>query len=161
MAPKGLRALLNSVSRRMAEKLHGQTQVSELSQKLLGLVASLGETGMDVSMLPVETTGGFVLKAATLPLFRRSSQPPRNLRHGAGNDGRATWPRRQSELSSCISRWRLRLRVPRQPHPGSGEPSRVAMSRRFVQSNIVITQPQRRKDSRNALLKVTRSISNI
>src|SRR6266550_9053829 len=67
--PEGLRALLNRVSRRMAEKLHDSTQVTELSQKLLGLVASLGETGMDVSMLPVETTGGYILKAHSCPYF--------------------------------------------------------------------------------------------
>jgi predicted ArsR family transcriptional regulator len=67
--PEGLRSLLNSVSRRMAEKLHNSTQVSELSQKLLGLVASLGETGMDVSMVPVESTGGYILKAHSCPYF--------------------------------------------------------------------------------------------
>ncbi|MEO8288156.1 MAG: TrmB family transcriptional regulator [Chloroflexota bacterium] len=67
--PEGLRALLNSVSRRMAEKLHDSTQVTELSQKLLGLVASLGQTGMDVSMVTVENDGGFVLKAHSCPYF--------------------------------------------------------------------------------------------
>ena len=66
---EGLRALLNHVSRRMAEKLQDSIQVSELSQKLLGLVASLGETGMDVSMLPVEPSGGYVLKAHSCPYF--------------------------------------------------------------------------------------------
>ncbi len=66
---EGLRALLNNVSRRMAQKLHDSTQVSELSQKLLGLVASLGETGMDVSMVPVESNGGYVLKAHSCPYF--------------------------------------------------------------------------------------------
>jgi predicted ArsR family transcriptional regulator len=66
---EGLRALLNNVSRRMAEKFHDSTQVSELSQKLLGLVGSLGETGMDVSMVPVESSGGFVLKAHSCPYF--------------------------------------------------------------------------------------------
>jgi predicted ArsR family transcriptional regulator len=66
---EGLRALLNNVSRRMAEKFHDSTQVSELSQKLLGLVGSLGETGMDVSMVPVESSGGYVLKAHSCPYF--------------------------------------------------------------------------------------------
>jgi DeoR family transcriptional regulator, suf operon transcriptional repressor len=69
--PDGLRALLNRVSRRMAEKFAGYgSQGSELSQKLLGLVAALGETGMEVSMVPVpETEGAFVLKTATCPYF--------------------------------------------------------------------------------------------
>jgi len=66
---EGLRALLNNVSRRMAQKLHDSTQVSELSQKLLGLVASLGETGMDVSMVSVESSGGYILKAHSCPYF--------------------------------------------------------------------------------------------
>jgi predicted ArsR family transcriptional regulator len=47
--PEGLRMLLNRVSRRMAEKLSVQTEGKELGQKLLGLVAALGETGMEVS----------------------------------------------------------------------------------------------------------------
>ena len=66
---EGLRALLNRVSRRMGEKLQDSTQVSELSQKLLGLVAAMGATGMEVSMVPVESSGGFVLKAHSCPFF--------------------------------------------------------------------------------------------
>jgi DeoR family suf operon transcriptional repressor len=66
---EGLRALLNRVSRRMGEKLQDSTQVSELSQKLLGLVAAMGATGMEVSMVPVENSGGFVLKAHACPYF--------------------------------------------------------------------------------------------
>jgi DeoR family suf operon transcriptional repressor len=66
---EGLRALLNRVSRRMGEKLQDSTQVSELSQKLLGLVAAMGATGMEVSMVSVESSGGFVLKAHSCPFF--------------------------------------------------------------------------------------------
>jgi predicted ArsR family transcriptional regulator len=70
--PEGLRALLNRVSTRMASKLTGSTQVNELSHKLLGLVASLGETGMEVSMQTMQNADGvneFVLKAHTCPYF--------------------------------------------------------------------------------------------
>src|SRR4051812_46581176 len=68
--PEGLRQLLNRVSRRMADKLSDQTQGKELSQKLLGLVAALGETGMEVSMQPVENRDGdFVLRTPTCPYF--------------------------------------------------------------------------------------------
>lgn len=70
--PEGLRALLNRVSRRLASKLEGSTQANELSQKLLGLVASLGETGMEVSMVTVQNEdgrSGYVLKAHTCPYF--------------------------------------------------------------------------------------------
>jgi len=72
--PEGLRMLLNRVSRRMAEKLGGQPEGNELSQKLLGLVAALGDAGMEVSMLPViegegRGEGGFVLKAHSCPYF--------------------------------------------------------------------------------------------
>src|SRR5436190_7958944 len=68
--PEGLRHLLNRVSRRMADKLSDQTQGKELSQKLLGLVAALGETGMEVSMQPVEKhEGDFVLRTPTCPYF--------------------------------------------------------------------------------------------
>ena len=68
--PEGLRMLLNRVSRRMAEKLSVQTEGNELGQKLLGLVAALGETGMEVSMVPVEEgNGGFVLKTTSCPYF--------------------------------------------------------------------------------------------
>src|SRR5438876_10312411 len=49
----GLRALLNRVSRRMADKFAGQTQGKELQQKLLGLVAALGDAGMEITMMPV------------------------------------------------------------------------------------------------------------
>ena len=69
---EGLRAVLNRVSRRLASKFAGGTQVNELSQKLLGLVASLGETGMDVSMVTVQNEdgqSGYVLKAHTCPYF--------------------------------------------------------------------------------------------
>ncbi len=67
---EGLRVLLNRVSRRMADKFAGQVDGKELSQKLLGLVAALGEAGMEVSMLPVEgTEGDFVLKAHSCPYF--------------------------------------------------------------------------------------------
>ena len=67
---EGLRMLLNRVSRRMAEKLGGAGESKELSQKLLGLVASLGETGMEVSMEPVEgSEGDIVLKTHTCPYF--------------------------------------------------------------------------------------------
>src|SRR3954470_14269566 len=68
--PEGLRTLLNRVSRRMAEKLEDQTQGKELQQKLLGLVAALGNAGMEISMLPIEgPQGDFVLKTATCPYF--------------------------------------------------------------------------------------------
>lgn len=66
----GLRILLNRVSRRMAEKLAGGMQGTELSQKLLGLVAALGETGMQVSMIPVEEgSETFVLRRHVCPYF--------------------------------------------------------------------------------------------
>ena len=72
--PEGLRMLLNRVSRRLAEKLGGQSEGKELSQKLLGLVGALGGAGMEVSMLPVEENGGegegqFVLKTHSCPYF--------------------------------------------------------------------------------------------
>src|SRR2546423_14132358 len=68
--PEGLRTLLNRVSRRMAEKFEDQTQGRELQQKLLGLVAALGDAGMEISMLPVEgAQGDFVLKTSTCPYF--------------------------------------------------------------------------------------------
>ncbi len=68
--PDGLQTLLNRVSRRMAGKLQDSTQGKELSQKLLGLVAALGETGMEISMLPVESgEGGFILKTHSCPYF--------------------------------------------------------------------------------------------
>ena len=68
--PEGLRTLLNRVSRRMAEKISDQAQGKELSQKLLGLVAALGETGMEVAMVPIdEEAGSFVLKTHTCPYF--------------------------------------------------------------------------------------------
>jgi DeoR family transcriptional regulator, suf operon transcriptional repressor len=68
--PEGLRLLLNRVSNRMADKLADHTQGRELSQKLLGLVAALGETGMEVSMQPVENReGDFVLRTPTCPYF--------------------------------------------------------------------------------------------
>jgi predicted ArsR family transcriptional regulator len=70
---EGLRALLNRVSRRIGDKLTDAAQGTELSQKLLGLVAGLGETGMEVSMVPVESeggvSGGYLLKAHTCPYF--------------------------------------------------------------------------------------------
>jgi DeoR family transcriptional regulator, suf operon transcriptional repressor len=67
---EGMRMLLNRVSRRMAEKLGGVAEGKELSQKLLGLVASLGETGMEVSMQPLEgREGDFVLKTHACPYF--------------------------------------------------------------------------------------------
>lgn len=67
----GVAQILNRVSRRMAEKLVGQEEEErELSQKLLGLVASLGETGMEVSMQPVDDQeGGYVLRTHTCPYF--------------------------------------------------------------------------------------------
>ena len=68
--PEGLRMLLNRVSRRMGEKFAGQTQGKELSQKLLGLVAGLGDAGMEITMRPVEdNTGNFVLRTPTCPYF--------------------------------------------------------------------------------------------
>lgn len=67
---EGLRTLLNGVSRRMAGKFEDQTQGKELQQKLLGLVAALGDTGMEITMLPVaEPNGDFVLKTAICPYF--------------------------------------------------------------------------------------------
>src|SRR5438552_18656313 len=67
---QGLQMLLNRVSRRMADKFAGQTQGKELSQKLLGLVAALGDTGMEVTMMPVpESEGDFVLRTPTCPYF--------------------------------------------------------------------------------------------
>ncbi|HVG00320.1 MAG TPA: hypothetical protein VND68_10805, partial [Chloroflexia bacterium] len=55
-------------------KLEGSTQDSkELNQKLLGLVAALGETGMEVSMQPIAdgqaADGSFVLKSHSCPYF--------------------------------------------------------------------------------------------
>ncbi|HEX9989164.1 MAG TPA: hypothetical protein VGE45_11890 [Chloroflexia bacterium] len=67
--PEGLRTLLNRVSRRMVEKFEDQTQGKDLSKKLLGLVSALGETGMDVAMVPVEGSGDFVFKTYTCPYF--------------------------------------------------------------------------------------------
>lgn len=68
--PEGLRRLLNRVSRRMAEKFSDQTHGKELSQKLLGLVAALGDSGMEVSMLPMPgKEGDFVLRTPTCPYF--------------------------------------------------------------------------------------------
>ena len=72
--PEGLRMLLNRVSRRLAERLGGRDDGKELSQKLLGLVAALGRTGLEVSMLPVvsgdgEGESGFVLKTHSCPYF--------------------------------------------------------------------------------------------
>jgi predicted ArsR family transcriptional regulator len=68
--PEGLRTLLNGVSRRLAEKFSEQTQSVELSQKLLGLVAALGDAGMEISMRPLEDTeGDYVLKTHTCPYF--------------------------------------------------------------------------------------------
>ncbi len=67
---EGLRTLLNRVSRRMAEKFAGQGDGKELQQKLVGLVATLGEAGMDVSMRPLaEGADSFVLKAHSCPYF--------------------------------------------------------------------------------------------
>lgn len=69
---EGLRALLNRVSSRIASKLTVDPEASELSQKLLGLVASMGATGMEVSMVPVksdEGVSGYVLKAHSCPYF--------------------------------------------------------------------------------------------
>lgn len=71
--PDGLRLLLNRVSRRMGEKLQSSTQAKELNHKLLGLVAALGETGMEISMQPVADgelpEGGFVLRTHSCPYF--------------------------------------------------------------------------------------------
>ena len=70
--PEGLRTLLNRVSRRMSSKLAEQDEGKELSQKLLGLVAALGEAGMEVSMQAVEegiSEGEFVLKSHSCPYF--------------------------------------------------------------------------------------------
>lgn len=67
--PEGLRTLLNRVSRRMVEKFEDQTEGKDLSKKLLGLVSALGETGMDVAMVPVEGSGDFVFKTYTCPYF--------------------------------------------------------------------------------------------
>ena len=69
---EGLRALLNRVSMRIASKLTVDPEASELSQKLLGLVASFTETGMEVSMMPVTSedgVSGYVLKAHSCPYF--------------------------------------------------------------------------------------------
>ena len=67
----GLKLLLNRVSRRMGEKLAGQTEEGqELAQKLLGLVAALGDAGMEVFMRPIPgEEGNFVLKTHTCPYF--------------------------------------------------------------------------------------------
>lgn len=68
--PEGLRMLLNRVSRRMAGKLADGVVGKELSQKLLGLVAALGETGMEVSMVQVDDESEtFVLKTHVCPYF--------------------------------------------------------------------------------------------
>lgn len=67
---EGLRMLLNRVSRRISENLSTHTQGTELSQKLLGLAVGLGETGMEVSMLPMEGNDSeFVLKTHSCPYF--------------------------------------------------------------------------------------------
>jgi DeoR family transcriptional regulator, suf operon transcriptional repressor len=69
---EGLRMLLNRVSRRLGENLQSSTQARELNGKLLGLVAALGETGMEISMVPVEeagSDGSFVLKTHSCPYF--------------------------------------------------------------------------------------------
>jgi DeoR family transcriptional regulator, suf operon transcriptional repressor len=69
----GLRLILNRVSRRLADKFAGQAQGPELAQKLLGLVAALGDAGMEISMVPVASEGeqedGYVLKTHTCPYF--------------------------------------------------------------------------------------------
>jgi predicted ArsR family transcriptional regulator len=78
--PEGLKALLNRVSRRMADKFAGQAQGKELSQKLLGLVGALGQSGMEISMMPSAMPSGseeqegrhaesYVLKTHTCPYF--------------------------------------------------------------------------------------------
>ena len=71
---EGLRTLLNRVSRRMSERLGGQAEGIELSQKLMGLVGALGGAGMEVSMLAVDDSegegeGSFVLKSHSCPYF--------------------------------------------------------------------------------------------
>jgi predicted ArsR family transcriptional regulator len=66
----GVRMILNRVSRRLADKFAGQTHGEDLSQKLVGLVAALGDAGMEVAMLPIaEHDGDFVLKTHTCPYF--------------------------------------------------------------------------------------------
>lgn len=68
--PEGLKLLLNRVSRRLSERLSDQTQGDALSRKLLGLVAALGDSGMEVTMRPVdETEDDFMLRTATCPYF--------------------------------------------------------------------------------------------
>ncbi len=67
---EGLRQLLNRVSRRISETAGLSTEGAELSQKLLGLVASFGEMGLDVSMHPTaDINDNFVLKAHSCPYF--------------------------------------------------------------------------------------------
>jgi predicted ArsR family transcriptional regulator len=72
---EGLRTLLNRISQRMAEKFTGKALGEGLSQKLVGLVAALGDTGVEVSMIPVsgdaEGSGedGYVLRTHTCPYF--------------------------------------------------------------------------------------------
>lgn len=73
---EGLKNVLNRVSHRMAEKFarpeDTRAQGEELSQKLLGLVAALGVSGMEVSMLSVaegDETGELVLRTHTCPYF--------------------------------------------------------------------------------------------
>jgi predicted ArsR family transcriptional regulator len=54
----------------MVDKFSDHTQGKELSQKLLGLVAALGETGMEVSMQPLaDQEGDYVLRTPTCPYF--------------------------------------------------------------------------------------------
>jgi len=71
---EGLRTVLNRVSRRLADKLGGEAEGTGLSQKLMGLVAALGGTGMEVSMVPVAEgadthQGDFVLKSHSCTYF--------------------------------------------------------------------------------------------
>ncbi|MDQ6695620.1 MAG: hypothetical protein M3014_14625 [Chloroflexota bacterium] len=67
---EGLRQLLNRVSRRIGETLEPATLGKELSQKLLGLVALLGEAGVEVSMQPMQDEhDNFVFKTHSCPYF--------------------------------------------------------------------------------------------
>ncbi len=67
---EGLRQLLNRVSRRISETVRPDNGGNDLSQKLLGLVASFGEMGMEVSMQSsADADGNFVFKAHSCPYF--------------------------------------------------------------------------------------------
>ena len=95
--PEGLRSLLNSVSRRMAEKLLDQTQGKRAFAETArtGSLAWRDRHGSLDALRCEAHEGDYMLKAHTCPYFEVATQPSRNLRHGTGNDGRTAWAGRQ------------------------------------------------------------------